>query len=323
MPISHEDEHEIRIQIALLKAFHEIGLRDVEKRARDIYLEDLSKRIDTYNRKMRRIATLWRNATPKAEDGYVDCDVIKPLIDEEFETDSERIQFCALAYFTRAGKSLQFISNPVIRFNDEFKKSCDHNGQLRSNSRMGAISANKFNAEKKHAEELSEIWVSSNTRSPSQLTIAALTTYGTVFPQMFQGKTDDDIYGDDDKSPARLKVRPEDLIFTIGSKILYNHYYDRALVSAFVDHPKKFRKDTENFIVCDDALLGAGGEKFLFKTDYNPFEDMRTYKAIVYGGVTWGVSNRYLEFLANANLKEIAGGVVDLSLTEFVRRSNN
>lgn len=48
--------------------------------------------------------------------------------------------------------------NPVAEFNNEYKASCDENGQLKANTRLGAMSAEEFNAEKSRVEAMGELW---------------------------------------------------------------------------------------------------------------------------------------------------------------------
>ena len=319
-PDPRQIEHTAQLRLALVEAYRAGGLRDVEKRTRDILARRCAEPVP--DDLVVELDTLFDRATPVAHDGRIDLYTDHPTVSDWFPNASERCAFALLAYLTRGGTSIEPVKNPVRVFNDEFKADMDDYGHLKPDSRMGRMSDCAYAREKTRAEEAGELWLDNRIMHPSQIALAALARYGTEMPDVLHWRYNADDGDTDDGNVKRYGgvISRNDLVHydSRGHPVQVNHQFDAMLVQAFRDNRRAFDKDWRHFRLGCGALYDAEGRipyimvpPDSYHASVDP-EMIPGFEKVIVNGETWYVHEKFILFLASLeNWDDVADGVLN------------
>ncbi len=320
-PDPRQIEHVACLRLALVEAFRAGGLRDVEKRTRDIIAKRCAEPIP--DDLVVELDNLYNRATPGAENGRIDLYTDHPTVCDWFPNTSERMVFCLLAYLTSGGTSIEPLQHPAKAFNDEFKDNMDENSHLKPDSRMGRMSDGAYAREKARAEEAGELWLDNRYMQPSQVALVALSKYGTEMPDVMHWRHDDN---DDDGNRRYAGVLSRDELVRYdrdGKPTEVNHAFDEAFVKCFRDHRDDFDSDWKHFRIACNGLFDATGTQpyvmpapDMFHPGIDP-EIVPGFKRARIGGVDWFIHDRFIIWLASLETwDDVAGGVLNKAIAD-------
>lgn len=315
--LTEKVEHTATVRLALLEAYRNGGLRDVEKRTRDIICRRCTEPIP--DDVLVALDRLYDRAMPIPSDGRIDLYTNHPILADAFPTVSERTVFCLLVYLTDGGRSIEPLRNPILAFNTEFKESCDKDGTLRPDSRLGLMSDGAFAREKSRVEEAGLLWCEAKIRNPSEIALAALSRYGITMPDILHWSRDDDASPTDVKRFAGcLSINDIVKHDEDGNVIGVDRFFDEAMARAFRDHPEKFAADRAHFRVKDDILYSdtcdipyIGRVDDLKRVNVS-FDFAGDFNFVAIDGEVWAVSDQFwYEMCAKETWDHIAGGALN------------
>lgn len=314
-------EHTAQLRLALVEAYRAGGLRDVEKRTRDILARRCAEPVP--DDLVVELDTLFDRATPVAHDGRIDLYTDHPTVSDWFPNASERCAFALLAYLTHGGTSIEPLRNPAKEFNDEFRQSMDDSGHLKRDSRLGRLTDGAYSREKMRATEAGELWIDNRLLHPSQVALAALSRYGTQMPDVMHWRRDDDDAGGD-RRYAGILSRDELVHYDRdGKPVEVNHAFDEAFVRTLRDHRDKFDADWTHFRIAYGGLFDASGRVpyILPKPDiFHPGIDPSVvpgFEKVHVDGTDWFVHERFIIWLASLDTwDDVAGGVLNEAVVD-------
>lgn len=320
-PDPRQIEHTAQLRLALVDAFRAGGLRDVEKRTRDILARRCAEPVP--DDLVVELDALFDSATPVAHDGHIDLYTDHPTVCDWFPNASERMVFALLAYLTRDGTSIEPVKNPVREFNDEFKADMDDHGHLKPDSRMGRMSDGAYAREKARAEEAGALWLDNRIMYPSQIALAVLSRYGTELPDIMHWRHDAD---DDDGNRRYAGILSRDELVRYdsdGKPVEVNHVLDKVFVRTLRDHRDKFDADWTHFRIAYGGLFDASGRVpyILPKPDiFHPGIDPSVvpgFEKVHVDGTDWFVHERFIIWLASLDTwDDVAGGVLNEAVVD-------
>lgn len=321
-PNPYQIEHTALVRLALLEAYRNGGLRDVEKRARDIIAKRCAEPV--IDELVTELDALYERATPVAKAGRIDLYTDHPTVVDAFPNASERCAFCLLAYLTSGGTDIAPKENPIKIFNDEFRRSSGKDGTLRPDSRLGRMSSGAYAREKTRATEAGELWIDNRLLHPSQIALAALARYGTEMPDVLHWRHDDNDDDGGDLRYAGILSRDELVHYDRdGKPVEVNHVMDKVFVRAFRDHHDKFDADWTHFRIAYGGLFDASG-----RVPYIlPAPDMvhpgidpgivPGFEKVHVDGTDWFVHERFIVWLASLDTwDDVAGGVLNKAVID-------
>lgn len=318
--LTEKVEHTATLRLSLLEAFRNNGLRDVEKRARDIICRRCTEPIP--DDLIVELDRLYDRALPVAQDGRIDLYTDHPILVDAFPTVSERTVFCLLVYLTSGGTSIEPLRNPVAEFNHEFKESCGKDGALDADSRLGRMSSGAFAREKARASEAGELWYDAKLRNPSEIALVALSRYGIEMPDFLHWSHNDD--DDGNRRYADILSRDELVRYDRdGKPTEVNHAFDEAFVRCFRDHRDDFNADWKHFrIACNGLFDATGTQPYIMPAPdmFHPGIDpglVPGFKRARIGGVDWFIHDRFIIWLASLDTwDDVAGGVLNEAVVD-------
>lgn len=321
-PDPRQIEHVACLRLALVEAYRAGGLRDVEKRTRDIIAKRCAEPIP--DDLICELDNLYNRATPVAHDGRINLYTDYPAVVDWFPNASERCAFALLAYLTRGGTSIEPLRNPAKEFNDEFRQSMDDSGHLKPDTRLGRLTDGAYSREKMRATESGELWLDNRYMQPSQVALVALSKYGTELPDFLHWRHDDDDDAGGDRRYAGILSRDELVHYDRdGKPVEVNHVMDKVFVRAFRDHRDKFDADWTHFrIACNGLFDATGTQPYIM-----PAPDMchpgidpgivPGFKRARIGGVDWFIHDRFIIWLASLETwDDVAGGVLNEAVVD-------
>ncbi len=320
-PDPRQIEHTAQLRLALVEAYRAGGLRDVEKRTRDIIAKRCAEPV--IDELVTELDALYERATPVAKAGRIDLYTDHPTVVDAFPNASERCAFCLLAYLTGSGTDIAPKENPIKIFNDEFRRSSGKDGTLRPDSRLGRMSDRAYAREKARAEEAGELWLDNRIMHPSQIALAALARYGTEMPDVLHWRHDDN---DDDGNRRYAGILSRDELVHYdrdGKPVEVNHAFDEAFVKCFLGHQNDFNADWKHFRIACNGLFDASGRVpyILPKPDtFHPGIDPSVvpgFEKVHVDGVDWFVHERFIIWLASIETwDDVAGGVLNKAVVD-------